>query len=430
MPIGIDTTISTGARIRVIGVGGGGGNAINNMISSGLESVDFIAVNTDAQALEHNLAKTKIQIGDGTTRGLGAGGNWEVGQKAAEESITELKEVIKGSDMVFVTAGMGGGTGTGAAPVIAQTAKEMGALVVGVVTKPFQWEGIRRSKSAKDGIARLKEGVDALIIIPNQRLLEIIDNNTSFKEAFKIVDGVLLNATRGISEIISCHGTVNVDFADVKAIMSGMGDAIMGIGIAKGENRAEKATAIALNSPLLDGVSIKGAQGVLVNITGGDDLTMNEIARAVTIVEQEAGEDTNLIHGVVQNPNMNEQIMVTVVATGFNHEEESVPEAEIAVEMNTKEKSKPIEIPFPKAPVAPKFPVTKVPRGFYHEKTGVVPTNFVPSSPRGEIQLKKFDMPAYQRRGVELSVTTNTPENDAEASHEMPDVQLNGTTRY
>ncbi|PKL85535.1 MAG: cell division protein FtsZ [Ignavibacteriae bacterium HGW-Ignavibacteriae-1] len=430
MPIGIDTTISTGARIRVIGVGGGGGNAINNMISSGLESVDFIAVNTDAQALEHNLAKTKIQIGDSTTRGLGAGGNWEVGQKAAEESITELKEVIKGSDMVFVTAGMGGGTGTGAAPVIAQTAKEMGALVVGVVTKPFQWEGIRRGNSAKEGISRLKEGVDALIIIPNQRLLEIIDHNTSFKDAFKIVDGVLLNATRGISEIISCHGTVNVDFADVKAIMSGMGDAIMGIGIASGENRAEKATAIALNSPLLDGVSIKGAQGVLVNITGGDDLTMSEIARAVTIVEQEAGEDTNLIHGVVQNPNMNEQIMVTVVATGFNQEEEPVPLVEKVVETERKETPRVMEIPFPAKPQAPKFPVPKVPRGYYQERTGIMPPNLISSSPRGEEQLRKFDMPAFQRRGKELSIITNTSENSAESSHEMHDVHFNGTSKY
>jgi cell division protein FtsZ len=430
MPIGIDTNSSTGPKIRVIGVGGGGGNAINNMISSGLESVDFIAVNTDAQALEHNLAKTKIQIGDATTRGLGAGGDWTVGQKAAQESLTELKEVIKGSDMVFVTAGMGGGTGTGAAPVIAQTAKEMGALVVGVVTKPFHWEGNKRAKSAIDGIARLKEGVDALIIIPNQRLLDIIDDKTSFKAAFKIVDEVLLNATRGISEIISCHGIVNVDFADVKAIMSGMGDAIMGIGIAKGENRAEKATATALNSPLLDGVSIKGAKGVLVNITGGDDLTMNEIARAVSIVEQEAGEDTNLIHGVVQNPNMNEQIMVTVVATGFNQEDTSVPEVEIAVEMNSKEKSKPIEIPFPKVPVAPKFPVSKIPRAFYHEKTGMMPTNLISSSPRGEEQLRKFDMPAYQRRNVTLSATTISPEISEEHSHETAEVQFNGTTKH
>lgn len=429
MAIGIDTTSSTGAKIRVIGVGGGGGNAINNMISSGLESVEFIAVNTDAQALEHNLAKTKIQVGNSTTRGLGAGGDWTVGQKAAEESITEIKETIKGSDMVFVTAGMGGGTGTGAAPVIAQTAKEMGALVVGVVTKPFQWEGNKRAKSALEGITRLKEGVDALIIIPNQRLLEIIDNNTTFKDAFRIVDEVLLNATRGISEIISCHGVVNVDFADVKTIMSGMGDAIMGIGIAKGENRAEKATATALNSPLLDGVSIKGARGVLVNITGGDDLTMNEIARAVTIVEQEAGEDTNLIHGVVQNPNMNEQIMVTVVATGFNVQDTQAPPE--VIEEKTKGPVVPqqvIDFPPHKSSKDKMPPIITKPKGTYTEVFG---NSFgrVSGSPRGEEELRKFDKPAFQRRGIELSSTTNEGTENKAESRIISETLVNGLSQ-
>lgn len=411
MPIGIDLNNHVGAKIRVIGVGGGGGNAINNMISAGLTGVDFIAANTDSQALDHNLAYIKIQMGKETTKGLGAGANPQIGEAAAEESLSDIKESLRASDMVFVTAGMGGGTGTGAAPIIAKAAKDMGALVVGIVTKPFNWEGAKRNKAAEEGIRKLKENVDALISIPNQRLLEIIDGQTPFNEAFKKVDNVLLNATKGISDIISRHGIVNVDFADVKTVMSGMGDAIMGIGIATGENRAEKATLTALNSPLLDGISIQGSKGVLVNVTGGDDMTMIEIGRAVSLVEQEAGKEVNLIHGVVSDPSMRDQLMVTVVATGFNKDSE--PKAEEirqetpsqsknhAVETPTKGSKGSIQIPFPTTPKNESPRPINTTRGIYSGIISVKP-NF-PERPRGDKELRHFDPPAFIRRGVVLT---------------------------
>jgi cell division protein FtsZ len=252
MPIGIelDTSRQDGARIRVIGIGGGGGNAINNMISKGLQNVDFIVANTDKQALEHNLSKIKIQVGREITRGLGAGADPDIGRKSVEENYEEIKDAIKGSDMLFITGGMGGGTGTGGSPVVAKIAQELGSLVVGIVTKPFDWEAKKRRAVAEEGIEELKKYVDALIVIPNQRLLDIIDRNTGFREAFQKVDEVLYNATRGIADIISVHGLVNVDFADVRTIMKQQGDALMGIGTAKGENRAVEATQNALNSPL------------------------------------------------------------------------------------------------------------------------------------------------------------------------------------
>ncbi|MFA5511344.1 MAG: cell division protein FtsZ, partial [Candidatus Kapaibacterium sp.] len=317
MAIGIATNLSDGAKLRVIGVGGGGGNAINNMILDGLDGMEFIAANTDKQALDQSHAKIKIQLGKELTRGLGAGGNPEVGKGAAEESANEIKEILKDSDMVFVTAGMGGGTGTGAAPVIAKVAHDLGALVVGIVTKPFNWEGRKRTNSAIDGISALRSSVDALIVIPNQKLLEVVDDKVSFQSAFRIVDDVLFNATKGISQIISHHGTINVDFADVKAVMKGMGDAIMGIGYSSGDNRAVQATQNALKSPLLDGVSIKGSKGVLVNVCGSKDLGMLEVAAAVSAVEKAAGEDANIIHGISVNEELGDKIMVTVVATGF-----------------------------------------------------------------------------------------------------------------
>jgi len=435
MPIGIDLNTHTGAKLRVIGVGGGGGNAINNMISAGLSGVDFIAANTDSQALDHNLASIKIQMGKETTKGLGAGANPQVGEKAAEESLSEIKEVLRSSDMVFVTAGMGGGTGTGAAPIIAKAAKDMGALVVGIVTKPFIWEGAKRNKAAEEGIRKLKDSVDALISIPNQRLLEIIDNQTPFNEAFKKVDNVLLNATRGISDIISRHGTVNVDFADVKTVMSGMGDAIMGIGIATGENRAEKATLSALNSPLLDGVSIKGSKGVLVNVTGGDDMTMIEIGRAVALVEQEAGEDVNLIHGVVCEPSMKDQLMVTVVATGFNKDAEiaknetETAQQEVKVSKNSNNNS--IEIPYPiNSTKTQIFPPTK-PISSIFQGTANTKTSFFGERPRGEKELRQFDKPAFMRRGIELTSNLNElNDNDTYEMTEHETTQNNGTLNY
>lgn len=317
----VDTqTENYGARIRVIGVGGGGGNAIMSMIQRGLQGVEFIAANTDAQALAKNPAPTKIQIGRESTRGLGAGGKPEIGKIAAEETADDIREYLAGSDMIFVTAGMGGGTGTGGAPVVARIGRELGALVVGIVTNPFQFEAKKRATVAEQGIAELRQYVDALIVIPNQKLLSVIDRNTSFLEAFQRVDDVLYNATRGISDIISGHGYINVDFADVRSIMKDMGDALMGIGIASGEHRAAAAAQNALNSPLLEGVSIAGAQGLLVNISGGVSMTMHEIGEAVSIIEEAAGSEVNLIHGIVFDETLDDKIMITVVATGFKRQ--------------------------------------------------------------------------------------------------------------
>jgi cell division protein FtsZ len=325
---------SSGAVIKVIGVGGSGGNAVNNMIEKGLTGVEFIAANTDKQALDNNLAPIKIQLGRETTKGLGAGANPEVGKASLEESTDEVKEVLKGADMVFVTCGMGGGTGTGSAPYIAKIALEQNSLVVGIVTKPFIFEGKVRNQIADVWLEEFRKNVDALIVISNQRLLEIIDKNTSFKEAFLKVDEVLYNATRGISDMISTHGLMNVDFADVRTIMKGMGNAIMGIGVANGENRAKEATQKALNSPLLDGTCIAGAKGLLVNITGSDSMGMLEVAEAVELVNNAAGEGSNLIHGVNYKEEMGDDFMVTIVATGFNmnNEEVAVDESEEDIE--------------------------------------------------------------------------------------------------
>lgn len=411
MAIGLATNDFEGAKIRVIGIGGGGGNAINNMIKGGLEGVDFIVANTDKQALDHNLAKVKIQIGKDATRGLGAGAKPELGKKAAEESNNDLKEILKGSDMIFVTAGMGGGTGTGATPIIAKIAKEMGALVVAIVTKPFIWEGKKRADSAEIGISELRENVDALIVIPNQKLLDIIDDKTTFTEAFKQVDDVLFNATRGISDIISCHGIINVDFADVKTVMSGMGDALMGIGMASGKDRAAVATRNALDSPLLGGISIKGSKGILVNITGGKDLTMHEIAAAVSIVEQAAGDDANLIHGVVTDSTFTDEIMVTVVATGFKKDAVATPE------MIPEIKGSQPPLPIPgmsngksgfNRPVMPVFQKTEEKRNPFVPQTGIkLSASPFERIPRGDEQLKVYDKPAFERKGLDLTSLGN-----------------------
>jgi cell division protein FtsZ len=312
-----DTTIDQMATIKVIGVGGGGNNAVNRMIEHGVQGVEFIAVNTDAQALNLSKAPTKLQIGAKLTRGLGAGANPEVGKKAAEESKEQIEEALKGADMVFVTAGMGGGTGTGAAPVIAQIARELGALTVGVVTRPFTFEGRKRATQAASGIAAMKEAVDTLIVIPNDRLLEIVDKNTPMLEAFREADNVLRQGVQGISDLIAVPGLINLDFADVKTIMSNKGSALMGIGIASGENRAAEAAKKAISSPLLE-TSIDGAQGVLMNITGGTNLSLYEVQEAADIVASAADQDVNMIFGSVINENLKDEIIVTVIATGFN----------------------------------------------------------------------------------------------------------------
>lgn len=312
-----DTNVDSLATIKVIGVGGGGNNAVNRMIEHGVQGVEFIAVNTDAQALNLSKAEIKMQIGGKMTRGLGAGANPEVGKKAAEESREQLEEAIKGADMVFVTAGMGGGTGTGAAPVIAQIARELGSLTVGVVTRPFTFEGRKRANQAAGGISSMKEAVDTLIVIPNDRLLEIVDKSTPMLEAFREADNVLRQGVQGISDLIAVPGLINLDFADVKTIMSNKGSALMGIGVASGENRASEAAKKAISSPLLE-TSIDGAQGVLMNINGGTSLSLYEVQEAADIVASASDQEVNMIFGSVINEDLKDEILVTVIATGFS----------------------------------------------------------------------------------------------------------------
>ncbi len=306
------------AKIRVIGIGGGGGNVVNSMIrESMIKGVDFIAINTDGQALLNSQASAKIQIGENLTKGLGSGGNPEIGQRSAEESREKIKELLEGTDMVFLTAGMGGGTGTGAAPIVAEVAKEVGALTIAVVTKPFTFEGTRRMVAAEEGIENLKDKVDTLIVIPNQRILEVVDKKLSLLEAFKIADSVLNHGVQGISDLITIPGLVNVDFADVKSIMSDAGSALMGIGVGVGENRAQHAARQATSSPLLE-VSMEGARGVLFNIIGGLDITMSEVDEASKIITAAADPDANIIFGATIDESMHDQIKITVVATGFD----------------------------------------------------------------------------------------------------------------
>lgn len=357
--IELDTLSDRGAKIRVVGVGGGGGNAVNSMIDKGLVGVDFIAINTDLQSLERNKASHKLQIGKNLTRGLGAGADPTIGSRAVEEDREEIARCLSGSDMVFITAGLGGGTGTGGAPGVANIAKSMGALVVGIVTRPFNSEGKKRTGQADWGIEELKKQVDTLIVIPNQKLLDIIDRRTPLLEAFEIANQVLYNATRGISEVITVPGLINVDFADVRTIMREMGDALMGTGVASGENRAVEAANAAISSPLLEGVSIAGAQGILVNITGGPDLSLVEVDEATSIIHEAAGDDANVILGTVIDDNLKEEVMVTVIATGFNKKAAG---------------QKPI-------------------------KTGAKLVDRIPSGPS---ELQKLDEPSFMRRGVEL----------------------------
>jgi cell division protein FtsZ len=308
------------ARIKVIGVGGGGNNAVNRMIEDGVQGVEFIAVNTDAQALKLSKAEIKMQIGATLTRGLGAGANPEVGRNAVEESRKQIQEVLKGADMVFVTAGMGGGTGTGAAPAIAQISRELGALTIGVVTRPFGFEGRKRATNAAAGIDLMREAVDTLIIVPNDRLLQIVDKKTPMIQAFREADNVLRQGVQGISDLIAVPGLINLDFADVKTIMSNQGTALMGIGLAKGKDRAVEAAKKAISSPLLE-TSIDGAQGVLMNITGGSNLSLYEVQEAADIVSSAADKELNMIFGSIINEDFKDEIMITVIATGFSEKE-------------------------------------------------------------------------------------------------------------
>tara|TARA_B100000700_G_scaffold63998_1_gene70612 strand:- start:953 stop:2155 length:1203 start_codon:yes stop_codon:yes gene_type:complete len=314
-----DSLAEQKANLKVIGIGGAGGNAVNRMIQAGMKGVDFMVINTDAQDLENNAAENKIQIGKNLTRGLGAGAKSEIGRDAIESDKDAVKSLIEGADMVFITAGMGGGTGTGAAPRVAQIAREMGVLTVGIVTLPFNFEGPKRMNRGLAGITELRKVCDTLISIPNQKLMSVVDKNTTVVEAFKLADSVLHHASKGISDLINVHGLVNLDFADVETIMKNMGEAVIGTGTAKGEERAVLAAQQAISSPLLDNASISGAQGVLVNITGGSDLAIMEVDQATNIIFEEAGQGANIIFGAVIDPDLKDEIMVTVIATGFNH---------------------------------------------------------------------------------------------------------------
>jgi cell division protein FtsZ len=309
------------ARMKVIGVGGGGGNAVNRMISEQLSGVEFISVNTDAQALKLSQSQLKLQIGKKLTRGLGAGARPEIGRQAIEESREDIAKILEGADLVFITAGMGGGTGTGAAPVIAEIAREMGCLTIGIVTKPFQFEGKKRMQQAEMGLSELKRSADTVIVVPNERLLSVVGKGTSFRDALKKADEVLLHATQGISDLIYVTGEVNVDFADVRTVMQSRGPALMGTGFGTGEHRATEAAQEAISSPLLDNVTIRGAGGVLINITGGMDLTIDEVTTIASIIQDAAGDDAEIIFGAVHDQSMENEVRVTVIATGLEQEE-------------------------------------------------------------------------------------------------------------
>ena len=324
LKIQMDEEFNNFARIRVVGVGGAGGNAINRMIDEQLTGVEFVAINTDAQVLNTNMAETRIRIGEKLTKGLGAGANPDVGRRATEEDSDAIKKALEGSDLVFITAGMGGGTGTGGAPVIAEIAREVGALTVAIVTRPFRFEGKKRLNRADEGLAELKQRVDTLITIPNERLLGIVDATTTLTEAFRFADDVLHQATKGISNLITVPGLINCDFADVKTVMQEMGDALMGTGVGIGSDKATTAAKLAISSPLLEDISIEGAKGVLINITGGPDMTLFDVNAATSVIYDAAGAEANIIFGAVINPDLKDEMNVTVIATGFNASEKSL----------------------------------------------------------------------------------------------------------
>jgi cell division protein FtsZ len=353
MVFSFDDNVKTVAKLKVVGVGGAGGNAINRMVASGLQGVEFIAVNTDAMALEHNRADVKLQIGTKLTGGLGAGANPTVGNMSMQEDRERVRAQLEGADMVFIAAGMGGGTGTGAAPVVAEIAREMGILTVAVVTKPFLWEGPVRDKNATNGLDALRKNVDTVIVVPNQKLLSVVNKSTPLREAFKMADDILSSATRGISDIILKHGDIQVDFADVRAIMSQGGDALMGTGHAQGENRATIAADRAIHSPLLDNVSIAGATGVLVNITGGEDLGIMEVNDAMNFIYEAVGSEiqTNIIFGTVINPDFKDEIAITVIATGFG---QTHTPKQFSPKLTAEAPKRPVSQPsYPQAPVKP-----------------------------------------------------------------------------
>jgi len=381
-----------GAKIKVLGIGGGGGNAVNRMIEAGIEGVEFIAVNTDLQALSENRAGTKLQIGAKITKGLGSGGRPETGKQAAVEDTERLIELIQGADMVFLTTGLGGGTGTGATPVLANLASEMDILAIAIVTLPFDFEGRVRAKQAEDGLKELKGVVDTVISIPNERLLQTVNLDTSIQDAFKMADDILRQAVQGVSDLITKPGLINLDFADVKSVMKGMGMAFMGTGIASGENRAVDAAQKAISSPLLVDTSIEGAKGVLINITGGRDLTLHEVSKASQLIHRLAHPEANIIFGTVIDNSMKEMVKVTVIATGFEAGKE-------------KEAAEEIELPRPLRANPPAFPVdTDTPTYLFEPKGGKTP---LWEPPAWEKQYEPYETPTFIRRSKHSTLRKN-----------------------
>jgi cell division protein FtsZ len=383
---------SVGAKIKVLGIGGGGGNAVNRMIEASIEGVDFIAVNTDLQALSTNRAGTKLQIGGQVTKGLGSGGRPEVGKQAAVEDTEKLIELLQGADMVFLTTGLGGGTGTGATPILANLASEMDILAIAIVTLPFEFEGRVRAKQAEEGLKELKGVVDTVIAIPNERLLQTVNLDTSIQDAFKMADDILRQAVQGISDLITKPGLINLDFADVKSIMKGMGMAFMGTGIASGENRAMDGAQKAISSPLLVDTSIEGAKGVLINITGGKDLTLHEVSKASQLIHRMAHPDANIIFGTVIDNAMKEMVKVTVIATGFEGTKEKEAEAEV-------------ELPRPARPTPPPFQVdSDTPTYLFEPKGGKTP---LWEPPAWEKQYEPYETPTFIRRSKHSTLRKN-----------------------
>jgi len=419
MAIQLDDIVDKGAKIKVIGVGGGGGNAVNNMIERGITNVDFIACNTDHQALQISPARHKVQIGKSSTRGLGAGGDPEKGKIACEEDKGEIAKLLDGTDMVFITAGMGGGTGTGAAPIVADIARSVGALTVGVVTRPFLWEGLKRTRQADAGIEELRRNVDTLIIIPNNRLMSVTDRNVKLTDAFNIANNVLYDAVKGISDLINITGLVNLDFADVRTVMSGMGDALMGIGRASGENRAVEAAQMAISSPLLDGINISGSQGVLVNITGGKNITLYEVNDAATVISQAAGEEANVIFGSVIDEGLDDEIMVTVIATGFNKKKSqqvATPQARPASQPT----QQPVQQQHPAQTQRPVPTILKMNTDPDSQEAFPFP-DVRRTEAHGLEHLVPRDAPTFVRRGIDISGSDENRDRKERISKEDPE---------